>query len=163
MSRLEKLFITTAKEVAKCSTCSRVKVGAVLVKEGRIIATGWNGVPSGKEHCEDRFKKELKEYKEAVKCGEGHLHPFNKIHHDFAVANELHAEQNLIAFCARNGIDTDDTTLYLTTSPCSQCAKLLLAAGIKEVKFIELYDRDTTGVEFLKENGVILHHLEERG
>ena len=71
------------------------------------------------------------------------------------VTNELtlHAEQNIISFCAKNGIPTEGTTMYITLSPCKTCAKLIKQCGIKEVVYNEEY-RDTSGIEFLKSVGV---------
>ena len=168
LAKLEKFFKSVVKEVAKCSTCCRVKVGALLVREGRIVATGWNGVPKGKPHCEDLFQDEYEKYVNCIKVTEQdenfkeyetYVNDFKTKHGEFSKINELHAEQNLIAYCARNGINTDQTTLYVTTSPCSDCSKLIVAAGIKEVCYIEKYDRDINGLTFLENNNVIVRQI----
>lgn len=138
--RAEWSYIEILKSLQKLSTCKRLKVAALLVRDGRIVATGWNGVASGQKHCEDIFKD----------CEEGE--EFYQKHHEFSTRYELHAEQNLISFCAKNGIETNNTTIYLTHSPCIHCAKILLSAGIKEVKFLEMYDRDKSGILLLDEN-----------
>lgn len=124
----DKLMIETAINISEYSTCTRVKVGAVLSIDDRIIATGYNGVAKGLGHCNDIFT--------------GYEDDFSNIHHDFSTKNEIHAEQNLISFCAKNGIKTDGATIYITHSPCIHCAKLIIASGIKRVVYNELYDRD---------------------
>lgn len=124
----DKLMIETAINVSNYSTCTRVKVGAVLALDDRIIASGYNGTAKGLEHCNDIFT--------------GNEKDFSAIHHDFSTKNEIHAEQNLISFCAKNGIKTDGATIYITHSPCIHCAKLIIASGIKRVVYNELYDRD---------------------
>lgn len=124
----DKLMIETAINVSSYSTCTRVKVGAVLALDDRIIATGYNGTAKGLEHCNDIFT--------------GYEDNFSTIHHDFSTKNEIHAEQNLISFCAKNGIKTNGATIYITHSPCIHCAKLIIASGIKRVVYNELYDRD---------------------
>lgn len=155
----DKLFSDIVKRVAEESTCCRVQVGALLVKDNRIIATGWNGVPAGKKHCKEIFKTKYKSYVNAVKEGAGAVHPFNEEHYKFSIENELHAEQNLIAFCAKNGIKTDGTTLYVTVSPCIHCAKMILSAGILEVRYLEEYDRENIGISFLIENGISVIYI----
>ena len=137
------MYARIAQEFAGASTCARVQVGAVLLKNGRIIASGWNGTASGKIHCKDWFANiDLTVPEE------------NEKHRIFSNDNELHAEQNIIGICARNGISTDGTVLVSTTSPCSQCAKLLITAGIKEVYYIEEYDRDKNGIKLLLDNNI---------
>lgn len=121
----------TAIEVSSFSTCSRVKVGAVASIEGRIIATGYNGVPKGLRHCENVFNKDMK-----------NKDNYSTDHHLFSTNNEIHAEQNLIAFCAKRGLSLKGAELYITHSPCIHCAKLIIAVGITRVVYNELYDRD---------------------
>lgn len=132
MNKMQLYFEQSCVLTAFLSTCQSKHVGAILVKDNRIIASGYNGVTSKQVHCEDMQFNSREE------------------HHLWSTNNELHAEQNIIAFCARNNIQTQDTILYLTLSPCIHCAKLIVAAGIKEVQFKELYDLDTSGIDFLK-------------
>lgn len=141
--RKDYLFLDIAKRVAEESTCTRVKVGGVLVKDRRIVSTGWNGVPSGQRHCCEVFNEQ-----DIVKEN------FSDIHREFSEKNEIHCEANIIGIAAKNGIATEGCILYLTVSPCSQCAKLIIASGIREVIYIEEYDRDTNGLELLKKAGV---------
>jgi dCMP deaminase len=146
-----KLFHDIVKRLAEESTCARMKVGALLVSEdARMIATGWNGTAPGKIHCEYVFKN----------TDLGHEN-FLKSHHEFSTQEELHAEQNLIAYCAKSGISTKDKILYLTITPCIHCAKLILASGIKCVVYINVYDRDESGLEFLINNGIETYHIQK--
>ena len=133
------------ESVEQSSTCGRLQVGALIVKEGRVISMGWNGVPAGQEHCNDYFKERgwnvSNEY-------------LSRDHHNYATKNEIHAEQNAVAYAAKSGISTDGAEMYITYSPCRDCAKLVVAAGIREVYFTNEYDRDCEGVEFLKRNKI---------
>jgi len=134
----EEYFFKVAELTSKLSTCASIEVGAVLVRDKRIIATGYNGVASGKKHCKEIFSDTFD----------------RETHHTWSIENELHAEENLIAVCAKNGIQTKDAKLYLTVSPCITCAKIILAAGILEVNYSKEYDKDSRGIKFLKDNGV---------
>jgi len=150
--------------VADQSTCCRMHVGAVLVKNSRVISIGFNGVPSGQEHCEEHFAKVYQEkfasaypsFEDFVKSKD-----FYDIHGQWSTDNELHAEQNAILFAAKSGIATDGSSLYVTFSPCINCAKVIITAGIKKVYFKELYDRSCQGVVLLNQNGIDCVKLEE--
>jgi dCMP deaminase len=133
--------------VAKRSTCLRRQVGAIIVKDKRILATGYNGAPSGLKHCEEvgciREKKE-------IPSGQRH-----------ELCRGLHAEQNAIIQAAYHGISIKDSTLYCTNSPCVICAKMIINAGIKEVIYEEGYD-DPLAMELLKEAGIkVERYIEE--
>lgn len=143
------VFMKTAILFAAMSTCARIKVGGVLVKEGRIISTGYNGSAPGECHCEDYFENS------SILSLDDHI--------EFSRKYELHAEQNIISRCARVGISTEGGILFLTLSPCSQCAKLILASGIKEVYYLEQYDRETDGIKLLQDNGVICEQYKSKG
>jgi len=143
-------FIEFALCAAKRSTCIRKQVGAVIVKDNRIIATGYNGVPSKAEHCIEYFRKKYDlEHKKQYDCFENYLksHEFYHEHGDFSRKFELHAEANAFAF---SFCSLKDCTLYVTLSPCCSCSKLILAYGISRVVYLELYDRDIDGLEVLK-------------
>ena len=133
------------ESVERSSTCGRLQVGALIVKDGRVISMGWNGVPSGQDHCNEHFTNRGWDVSKEFMSEE---------HHKFATKNEIHAEQNAVAYAAKSGISTDGAELYITYSPCRDCAKLVVAAGIKEVYFTNEYDRDYEGVEFLKRNNI---------
>jgi len=126
-------FMEIAKIFAKHSTCIRKQVGAVIVKDKRIISTGYNGVPSGIKHCNEVFDLSDELNKEE----------FMKKHRDFSSMYELHAEQNAIAFAAKNSLSVNGASIYCTLSPCRDCLKLISAVGIKDVYFNEVYDRES--------------------
>jgi dCMP deaminase len=126
--RYDRAYLLMALEWAKLSHCTRKKVGALLVKDGMIISDGYNGTPSGfANDCEDH---------------EGNTHWY-----------VLHAEANAIMKVARSTNNAKDSTLYITLSPCKDCCKLILQAGIKRVVYIHEY-KDTTGLEFLRKAGL---------
>ena len=128
-----------AKLVAKRSTCLRRFVGAVLVKDKNILATGYNGVPSGITHCSESgcLRERLK-----IPSGERH-----------ELCRGLHAEQNAIIQAAKHGVNIDGSTLYCTTAPCVICAKMLINAGIKQIVYMEGYP-DELSSAMLKEAGI---------
>lgn len=132
-------FMRVATETAKLSTCVSKQVGAVLVRDNRIIAIGYNGVPSQRTHCNQIFdSKDFDRDK----------------HHEWSLYNELHAEQNIISYCAKNGISIDNSILFVTLSPCINCAKLLLTSGVRMIYYLDIYDKEN-GLDFLHRNKVI--------
>jgi dCMP deaminase len=139
--------------LAEKSTCVRMQVGAVLVKQNRIISMGYNGVPRGKEHCNEKFA-------DPKWLDPANEKQFLEEHHVFAVRNEIHAEMNAILFAARSDVSTEDTAMYASWSPCIQCAKAMLVAGITKSYFYKLYDREIEGVEFLRENGIVCEQVD---
>lgn len=112
-------FLEIAETVAKRSTCLRRRVGAVIVKDERILATGYNGAPRGLPHCEEVGC--LRE-KMGVPSGERH-----------ELCRGIHAEQNAVIQAALYGVSTQGGIVYTTTHPCVVCAKILVNAGIKKV------------------------------
>jgi len=131
--KLDKVYINIAKEVSTLSHCQRSKVGAVLVKGGNIIAFGYNGTPAGMDNCCERD--------------------------NVTVPEVIHAEMNAILKAARSGYAVEGAQLYLTLSPCVDCAKLILQSGIKRVLYLEQY-RKTDGIDFLKQFIEISQHDE---
>lgn len=120
-------LMATAQIWADCSKANRTKVGCVIAKDGRILATGYNGtLPGNSNICEinDVTKEEV-----------------------------VHAEQNAILFCAKNGISTNDCEIYVTTSPCATCAKMIIMSGIKRVFYKEKY-RCREGLDLLIINDI---------
>jgi len=132
----DEYFMEIAHLVSKRSTCLRRKVGAVLVKERRILATGYNGTPSKITHCSVTgcLREKLK-----IPSGERH-----------ELCRGLHAEQNVLLQAALYGISLRDSVLYCTNQPCIICAKMLINAGIKEVVVKGDYP-DKMAREFLKQ------------
>ncbi|MGF7183937.1 dCMP deaminase [Desulfitispora alkaliphila] len=117
----DKYFFDIIEVVAKRSTCKRRRVGAAIVKDKRILSTGYNGAPSGLEHCLDRncLRDEMQ-----VPSGERH-----------ELCRGLHAEQNAIIQAALHGVSIKGGTFYITHQPCSLCAKMIVNAGIQKVVF----------------------------
>jgi len=129
-------FLNIAREVAQRSTCERAKVGAVIVKDKRILTTGYNGSPRELAHCTE------------VGClmDNGHC------------VRTLHAEQNAIIQAALHGVITEGAIIYVTHQPCFNCAKTIINAGISEI----VYDReyhDDRSLEFLEQAGVKLNKI----
>ena len=141
------MFMNIAKEVSRRSTCCRKQVGSILVSDRqKIISCGWNGVPAGKEHCADIFSPSDRFHED-----------FFKKHGEWSKYNELHSELNCIIHCDREKLKT--ATLYTTLSPCSECAKIIIASEIKKVVYLELYDRDQKGIEILKNNNIEIFQI----
>ncbi|WP_424244851.1 dCMP deaminase [Elusimicrobium posterum] len=164
MKNKHKLFISMAQLVAEQSTCCRMHVGAVLVKENRVVSIGYNGVPSGQAHCEDCFEEIYSKdwaAKYPVKEEFFKSRDFYDAHGKFSNDNELHAEQNALLFAAKHGISTAGSTLYVTWSPCINCAKIIVTAGIEKVYYQSLYDRNQEGLVLLKNSGIDCIHLTE--
>lgn len=125
-------YLEIAKLISYHSKAERKKVGAILVKDGRIISTGYNGTPSGFDNaCEI----------------DGTTKP-----------EVLHAESNAIAKCAKSTENSNDSILYVTLSPCIECAKLIIQCGIKEVYYLEKY-RESDGLELLQKANINCYEL----
>ncbi len=137
-------FMGIAREVARRSTCLRRQVGALLVVDRRICATGYNGAPSGVPHCGEVgcLREQL-----AVPSGERH-----------ELCRGLHAEQNGIIQAAKHGVRIAGATLYTTHHPCSLCAKMAINAGIGRIVCREDYP-DDLGKNLLRQGGVRLDVL----
>ena len=135
----DEYFLGIAKLVSKRSTCLRRKVGAVLVKDKRILATGYNGTPRGLPHCSETgcLRQQLK-----VPSGQRH-----------ELCRGLHAEQNALLQASLYGVSVKDSVLYCTIQPCIICTKMLINAGIKEVVIITGYP-DKMSMEFFDASGV---------
>jgi dCMP deaminase len=132
----DEYFLRIAFTVAERSTCDRAHVGAVIVRNRRILTTGYNGAPAGLPHCDDV----------------GHLLIDNHC------VRPLHAEQNAIIQAALHGVGTDGGTIYVTHQPCLTCAKMIINAGIERVVYAGHY-ADENSRRFLREAGVSLIHL----
>ncbi len=132
-------FMGIAFFVAERSTCLRRRVGAVAVKDRRILATGYNGAPSNMAHCE-----EVGCLREQLKIPSGQRHE---------ICRGLHAEQNVIIQAALHGVSIQDAVLFCTTQPCLICSKMLINTGIREIYFAESYP-DELAEAMLREAGV---------
>uniref|UniRef100_A0AAU8MJC1 Deoxycytidylate deaminase n=1 Tax=Geladintestivirus 5 TaxID=3233137 RepID=A0AAU8MJC1_9CAUD len=134
----DKYYIKVAQLCAKNSYAIKLQVGAIIAKDGQIISDGFNGTPCGFENkCE-------------VQSMDGSLHTLSYV---------LHAESNAILKCAKYGRSTNGSTLYITHSPCIECAKLIIQAGIIRVVYLENY-RKTEGLELLKKAGINVEKFE---
>jgi len=142
----DEYFLSIANLVATRSTCLRRKVGAVVVKNKQVLATGYNGAPSGITHC-----SEVGCMREKLKVPSGERHE---------LCRALHAEQNAFLQAARHGVSLEGAVLYITTQPCSICAKMIINVGIKKIIIQGTYP-DEFALEFLKEAGVIIQ-VEEK-
>jgi len=130
--------------VAKRATCLRRQVGAILVKDKRILATGYNGAPAGLRHCE-----EVGCIREDASIPSGMRHE---------LCRGLHAEQNVIIQAAYHGISINNATLYCTNKPCVICSKMIINAGIKTIYYSDGYD-DPLADKMFKEAGMEIVRL----
>lgn len=133
-----------ARLVSERSTCLRRKVGALAVKDKRILATGYNGAPAGLEHCLD------------IGCQRERLGIPSGQRHE--LCRGLHAEQNVIIQAAMHGIRLEGAQIYCTTQPCLICTKMLINCGIETIVFGHGYP-DDLAVEMLREAGVGFEQL----
>lgn len=155
-------FMGVAGLIAQRSTCCRIKVGAVLVsKEKRILATGYNGVTRGSEHCHEYFELKFTDTQQDSSFEEYLLTAsFKEEHRKFSSENEIHAEAN--ALLGNSLMEMKESTMYSTLSPCEDCAKLMKAAGVTRVVYKTKYDRPEgeQALRFLKRSGIMLKMLE---
>lgn len=145
-------FMKLAKTVAEESKAVRRKVGALIIKDNNVIAVGYNGTPSGFDNnCE--FQRETGFISDKG-CG------LNIPETELITKPEvLHAETNAIAKCAQSVNSSKDADLYTTTSPCFDCSKIIIQAGIKRVYYNEEY-KDTSGLELLKKAGIYVEQID---
>ena len=141
----EDYFMDITCLVAKRSTCTRRAVGAVIVKDRRLLATGYNGAPSHVRHC-----AEVGCLREKMKVPSGERHE---------LCRGIHAEQNAIIQAAYHGVSIKGATLFCTNQPCSICAKMIINAGISRIVYQDGY-ADPLAIEMLGEADVELIHLE---
>lgn len=137
--KLDKYFMEVAKLTSNLSYARRTKVGAVVTKDNRIISVGFNGVPSGfPNNCEDEMP-------------DGSLITKNIV---------VHAEMNALCFCAKTEIESEGATIYLTLSPCANCALAMIQSGIKRVVYLEQY-RDLSGIKILEQANIDVEQFQE--
>ncbi|MCI4434176.1 MAG: cytidine/deoxycytidylate deaminase family protein [Thermoplasmata archaeon] len=134
----DEYFMRIAYLAASRSTCLRRKVGAVIVKDKHVIATGYNGPPSGLAHCEVTgcIREDL-----GINSGERH-----------ELCRGLHAEQNAIIQAAVHGVSVKDSVIYVTNHPCVVCSKMIINAGIKEIIYSEGYPDDLAKLILIESN-----------
>ena len=133
----DQYFMLQAVLLSLRSTCTRLSVGAILVRDQRMIACGYNGSVSGDKHCID----------DGCYMVDGHC------------LRTIHAEMNAVLQCAKFGIPTDGAELYVTDFPCLQCTKMLLQAGVKKIHYLRNYNNDSYALELLKLKEVALEQV----
>jgi len=140
----DEYFMRIAMLAATRSTCLRRQVGAVIVKQKKVLATGYNGAPSGLRHCLDIgcLREEM-----GIPSGQRH-----------ELCRAIHAEQNAIIQAATSGVSIEGAILYSTTFPCILCTKMLINAGIKEIYIAEGYP-DELSQSMMEEAGVVINHI----
>lgn len=143
----DQYFMEIASLVAKRSTCLRRSIGALIVKEKRILSTGYNGAPSGVRHC-----SEVGCVREAKGIASGERHE---------LCRGLHAEQNAIIQAAYHGVSIEGSLLYSTHLPCSICVKMVINAGIDQVFYLEGYP-DDLATQLVAESGIIVKQISLR-
>lgn len=157
---IHQTFMDIVNVLKQRSTCCRIQVASIAVKDGRIISTGWNGVTKGSKHCDEIFKI-TKDYKFYMNKKQLLKKDFMIEHHKFSEENEIHSEINNICSAAKNNISLEGCDLYVSITPCRQCAKAIIAAGIKRVIYEKPYDRDSSPIKFLRDNNVICVQLDK--
>ncbi|MBM6935270.1 ComE operon protein 2 [Enterococcus cecorum] len=130
-------FVAQAVLLSLRSTCTRLEVGATLVKDRRIIAGGYNGAVSGDNHCIDH----------GCYVVDGHC------------IRTIHAEMNALLQCAKLGISTDSAEIYVTHFPCLHCTKAILQAGIKKIYYLHDYHNDPYAIELIQKLGVEIQQV----
>lgn len=126
INKFSDFFMKTAFLLAEHSHCVSYHVGAVIVKDNRIISMGYNGTPPGTENCDAHFNKSS----------------FNRTDHTtWSNQNEIHAEMNALAFAAKNGLEVDGCDMYVTMSPCNHCLKNIVMSGIENIYYYHKYDK----------------------
>jgi len=138
-------FINIAKEISGASKCVSKQVGAVIVKDGRILSTGYNGTPAGYKNCCDHWEGQ-----------------YTSEHHNWSKTYEIHAEMNAIIWAARKGISIEGATIYVTLEPCADCSKNIIQSGIKRIVYEKSYEHNNSPIisQFLKDNGVIIEQIQ---
>ncbi len=140
--KFKQAYMQTAQTFAELSHARRLKVGCIIVKDDRIISIGYNGMPAGWDNnCEHEMKW-----------------PNGEIRFLETKEEVLHAESNAIAKLARSNESGDKASLFVTHSPCIECAKLIYQSGIKDVYYAHQY-RNENGVDFLNKSGVVVEQL----
>ena len=139
-------FINIAHELSKASKCVSKQVGAVIVKDGRILSTGYNGTPAGFTNCCDHWDNE-----------------YTPQHHEWSKTYEIHAEMNAIIWAAREGISINGATIYVTLEPCSDCSKNLIASGIRRIVYDKSYEHTESSIvtKFLQQNNVAIEQIKK--
>ena len=161
----DEMFSQIVQVVAQRSTCLRYQVGALIVRDGRIVSMGYNGPVSGMPEC-----TEVPSFTDLINNPKYQDRAMSKVIQELendprkcegpGCTRSLHAETNAIAFAAKAGVSVNGCTLYCSLSPCINCAKVIVNSGICEVKFLKKY-RNEDGIKFLIQSGIKVVDLEE--
>lgn len=167
--RLDSVFMNFCRELATLSHCCRNQVGSVITNENRVVATGYNGAPAGFENCDSHFAPRIAELEREVMDKRAKFTAEDlmkkqptvrqevlesevfKAEHGEWSKREIHAEMNAILQAAKVGTKIEGGTLYVSISPCMDCAKAIIVSGISRVVYGKEYERDPSGLYFLRE------------
>ena len=141
------IYMDLALNLSRRSHCVKMKVGAVIAKDTRIVSLGYNGPPAGTHNCDIEWPEEGCERSSKGSC-----------------SLAVHAEENAILYAAKNKVDIEGTILYITLSPCLPCARMIFTTGIKKVLFLNSYAeykgmKHDEGLDFLRKFGVEVVHF----
>lgn len=157
-SKYISLFKDITNRIAAESKCAFIKVATVFVRESHIICTGVNGTAPGKENCIDHFEKIWKEEIILVPFDEWlKAYDFRTLHKEWSLINDIHAEQNAIAYASKEGISLKDCDIFCSYEPCQNCAKLLVPLKPKRIFYINEYDKSMKETkEYIRSNEIEL-------
>lgn len=142
----ESTFIEIAKVIAKESKCVSLQVGAVIVKDNRIISMGYNGTVSGSLNCNECVGNEFT----------------RENHSEWSDSHEIHAEMNALMFAAKNGLPVDGCTLYCTHEPCDQCLKNIIQSGIKRIVYVVPYKKERCKSKYRFDGSIKIEQYTEK-
>jgi dCMP deaminase len=148
----DQFFMKWADDVSKASTCAKIKVGSILVRDRRVLSLGYNGTAAGMAHCIDHFSGE----RSRETLGE---EEFMRQHRIYSEENEIHSESNMITSAWKNRVEVKGATIYSLFSPCFGCSKLIIQAEITRVVYRDLYDQ--RAVDYLRSAGVTVEVIHE--
>lgn len=142
MIKNKKLFKDIVLRFAEESKCESKKVASLAVKNNRIVSTGINGTTAKYINCQDYFKNLYNELKISMSYDEWkETLEWRQIHHDWSNIHEIHAEANMIIEASKNQVTLQDCDVYVSLQPCEHCVKLLISLGVKNIYYINVYDK----------------------
>ena len=154
----DKTWLDMLEILKNRSSCVKLKTAASIVKNNQLLATGYNGTFSNQEECYEHWEKEYKNRVLQIPFNEWlETHEFKKLHRDWSIANEIHAEANALKWISR--ADTSGCILYTLYSPCNACAKDIIAHGIKTVYYRYLYKHGNEAISTLEKLGVYIMQI----
>lgn len=146
-----KVYLKMCQDLSNLSKCSKHKVGALILKNDRIISNGLNGSPKGFINCCDKFHDV-----------DTHSEPGKSLHRDWAEKFEIHAEMNAILFAAKHGVNLENSTLYCSLEPCYNCLKHAVTVGIQEIYYGKKHKHNLESPEALdliQQLGIKIAHI----